>query len=166
MNGKYEIKIEVNGAPSGSEKQANIKFKDPLAGEREKRQKQQIADDKLKQEADDKRTLLFNNVKAGAAGVVAVGTLGLDIYEQNAKFQGDSGTVNRINETKSAASKVVIAGGLIASGNVLAGAIYLGYTAYAYAKENRELIFAQTIDSYQASYYQTRLINDVSKRSR
>lgn len=162
-NGVYEINVNVTGADSGSGKLADKQ------GDVLQQQKSELQTPKAKsmqQSIKEKRLLTLDNIKAGAGTALAGGALGLEIYEQNAKFKGDSNSINTISSLKTGASKVLVAGGLFATGNPLAGVVFLGYTAWGMAKENRELINARANDSYQSTYYQRRLINDVSKRSR
>lgn len=163
-NGIYEIKIDVTGAPSGSDQLAQEKGQaTSTEGKPPKAKKVSSLFDLLEQQVGEKR---FKQIRATAGFGLGVGLAGVSIYQQNASFKGDSNTVVRTNEAVTWGTRALAAGGLIATGNYLGAGLYIGYTAFSLAKENRELINTRTLDGFQASYYQERLVNDISKRSR
>jgi len=164
-NGVYKIIVEVTGAPSGSEqlpKQPGTQTSPQPQSVKEKKQVSQQSRQKVQDTIDAEQLAVLK--KATGAGV-AIGAAGLQMYEQNLSFKGDTNQVTRIGEIKKWGGKAVIAGTLLVT-NPAAAALYIGYTAFNLAQENRQIIHVRENDSYSAAYYQERLINDVSKRSR
>lgn len=166
MAGVYKIAVDVNGTSSGSERLANQQGKsvdNTVAAKTPKKPEKTTALSKFEEMVGKERFKQLRNV---TGGVTAVGYVGLDIYEQNAGFKGDSNTVAHINETKKWVGRGLATVGLLATGNYLGAALFVGYTAFELAKENREIINTRSIDQYKSAYYQQRLIYDVSGRSR
>ena len=158
----YKIDVNVTNAPSGSERLANEQGQPITPKDSVSRQRTSVLT-KVEELIGKER---YQRIKTGAATTIGVGALVLDQYEQNANFRGDTQTVSKISDIKKWGSRALVTGGLLATGNFLGAALYIGYTAYALAKENRELMFQRQVDSYKSNYYQRRLIKDVSGRSR
>lgn len=108
----------------------------------------------------------FNQIRNVSAGGAVIGAAGLTVYEQNAKFKGDSNTIAQVGEIKKWGGRGLAVTGLLATGRFAAAGLYIGYTAFNLALENRQLIHDRAIDTYSSNYYQQRLIYDVSGRSR
>lgn len=159
---EYKINVVVDGTASGSDKFAGQE--EQVSPNQTNAKKKQIEKQTKTQQLIDAERL--QRIKAMSSGGLAVGALVLDQYEQNANLKGDSNTTAQIGEAKKWGGRLLVAGGLLATGNFIGAGLFVGYTAYSLAKENRQLIYQQKVDSYRSKYYQARLINDISGRSR
>jgi len=158
MAGEYKIVIEVEGGVSG---QTSTKGGQPTTPTGIKKEAQQTDIEKIKRNEKFKQ---IRNMAGGAAATI--GASALTVYEQNATFKGDSNTIARIGEAKKWGSRAVVTGTLLATGNVAGAGLYIGYTAFNMALENRKLLNDRRVNAYQSTYYQQRLVYDVSGRSR
>ena len=160
-NGTYEINVNVTGAPSGSDQFAKQEgqptttdiTEEPSRGRRP--EQQPIIQDRTRR-----------RIQTAAGYGLVGGFMALEQYEQNAKFRGDSNTAVQINEGKKWYARGATLLAAASTGNPLLMGIAIGTMAFQLAQENRELINARSIDTYKSTYYQQRLVNDISKRSR
>jgi hypothetical protein len=164
---QYKLTIDVNGAPSGSEKLAREQGA-PLPDEKDKVKK--VKSEKPKSVLDMLEDKIgeekFNTGKKVLGGASAVGFIALDLYQQEKSFQGDSNRNLRVNEFKKGAGIIGGTAMLALSGNYLGAGLFLGYSALQLSKENREIINTMQIDTYQSQYYYDRVVYDITQRSR
>lgn len=162
-NGIYKVIVEVQNAPSGSERLGDQQ------GEPIERATPDVMQDE-KTKAEKPRSIFSaentKRLKNTAATGVTLGYAGLRMYEQNAAFKGDSNRVTKINETKKWVGKGAVGAGLLATGNILGAGIYMAWTAYDLALENRAIISERENDRFSSNFYQERLVIDITKRSR
>lgn len=164
---EYKLVLDVQNAPSGSERLAQeqgttVRETGTQQAPTQRQQRRSLMDI-IEERVGAQR---LDTTKKVFGTTAAVGYIALDLYQQDLNFRGDSNRNLRINETKKWVGVVGATTTLLASGNYIGATIFLGYTALNLAKENRELINAREIDSYRTSYYQNRLVHDVSGRSR
>lgn len=164
---QYKLSIEVDGAPSGSDRLARQQGT-PLPDEKDQvkkkvSEKPKSVLDMLEEKIGAER---FNTGKKVLGVGSAIGYIALDLYQQDKGFAGDSNRNLRINETKKAVGIVGGTAALTLSGNFVGAALFLGYSALGLAKENRELINTKSLDTYQSQYYYDRIVYDITQRSR
>lgn len=167
-NDTYKIEVNVNGAPSGSDRLAEqqggiVPDQQDQVQQRQPQTERRSLTDLLEERIGRER---FDTAKKVVGTGTGLGLIALDLYQQDLALRGDSNRNLRINETKRKVSILGVTAGLLATGNYVGAALYVGYTALNIAKENRELIKTRNVDTYQSRYYQDRLVKDLTKRSR
>lgn len=192
-NGIYEYNFNVNGATTKDNllpEDSRIQV-DPNTGQRldtkklsfaertrlsqefasqSKLQKQQGNIEQARLLMQQRQQLRIQNIKAGVtktasiAGVV--GALAFQHIQTSAEISGNVTQLNRLNDAKRNIKMGATVVGAFAVGGPIVGLAAVGYLAFNLAQENRKLIHEQNVDKYRSQYYQKRLINDISGRSR